>query len=394
MRIVNVGINLVAEAGGIARSVELFVAAQEEAGNISQVISFGRRGFYEPDAAGFRRPDTKYIRVPRVPVLERCYWWPGGYAGAAGLFGSADLLVIHGLFFHPGVLAARWARKAGVPYLVVAHGSLDPVVFSYRAWRKQAWMWQAGKRLLRRASAVIYSTRAEQRKAARWTGGGGYVIHWPAPFAPGYDKAAAVRRVQATHGLPPTARIALTCGRIHPIKRPLETIAAFGAAAPPDWVLLVVGPATPEIPRAAIEDACRAAGGRCLYAGAAFGEALADYYRAAELFVLFSKKENFSHVTAEALAFGVPVLVSSGVDLAEDLAGSGARCAFIAEDSGPEALAASLAAALACPAEELRRMGGRGREWVRENLSLARFRSRLSELYSGCLREAEGRRRG
>lgn len=385
MKIVHIGINLVPDAGGIARSVQLFAAALEQTGNSSFVVSFGRRGFYEPAPGSRKLPNIQFVQVPRVPILERCYWWPAGYGGAMKqILKGADLVVIHGLFFHPGLLAARWADKLGIPYVVVAHGSLDPILFTYRAWRKRAWMWQAGKRTLGGASTVLYSTRAEQRKAAWWTAGGGHVIPWPVQFAPEYDKKAAVRQIQTAHGLPSSARIAVTCGRIHPLKLPIETVETFYAAAPENWFLFVIGPPTPEIPRRVIENVCWATNGRCRYVGPAFGEALHDYFRAAELFVLFSKKENFSHVTAEALAFGVPVLVSSGIDLSHDLAGARADCAVIAGRTEREALKEIFRTTLARTPGELAAMGARGRIWAREHLSFARFRSTLTQLCTAC----------
>lgn len=390
MRIVNVGINLVPEAGGIARSVQLFVAAQQQLG-LSSVVSFGRRGFYEPGSHGPGSPQSRFITVPSLPLLRKYYWWPGGYgSGARALFGEADLVVIHGLFFHPGVVAARFARQRGVPYVVVSHGSLDPLVFRYRSWRKKAWMWQAGRTLLDRASAIVFSTERERRKAARWSNGRSHVVHWPVAYVPDYDKAAAIRKVQTAWGLPESTRIALFCGRIHPIKCPLETIRAFQAAAPQDWVLLVVGPPTPEIPTASIEKACGATNGRCRYAGPLFGEALHDYYRAAELFVLFSHKENFSHVTAEALAFGVPVVLSTGVDLSHELAEAGVDCSLTVGEMSVEAFARALANILSRPPAELAAMGERGRRWARETLSFGGFREKLWQLYHQCTREAAG----
>jgi len=383
MRVVNIGINLVPEAGGIARAVTYWWRAQTELGHKMDIVSFWRSGLYEPEEGSC--PECRYVRVPNVPVLRSYYWWPSGYLdGMRALLDGANCVVIHGLFFHPGVLAAAWARRLGIPYILVVHGSLDPWVFTYHRWRKKAWMWRAGNRLLKGAAAVVYSTQAERQKASGWIGSRDYVIHWPVPYVPDYDKREASRRVRELHRLAPGSRIALFCGRIHPVKRPLETIRAFAASAPLDWVLLLVGPLTQEIPRARLEAACGASGGRCIYAGPAFGEALSDYYRAAELFILFSHKENFSHSTAEALAHGVPVLITATVDLSEELAESSAACAFIARESGSTWMEDGLRAALCLSPQDLAIMGARGREWIRTHLSFSNFCARLSEIFRLC----------
>jgi glycosyltransferase involved in cell wall biosynthesis len=383
MRILNLGINLVPEAGGISRTVTDFVKAERDLGHKAAVVSFWRGGLYEPELGSLA--EYGYVRVPNIPVLRSYYWWPKGYLGGMrALLNATDLLMIHGLFFHPGVLAAAWARRLGIPYVLVVHGSLDPWVFSYHRWRKKLWMWHVGSRLLKGATAVIYSTEAERRKAGGWAGSRDHVVHWPVPWVPDYDKREASRRVRELHGLPSGSRIALFCGRIHPSKRPLETIRAFAACAPRDWVLLVVGPLTREIPQARLEAACAATAGRCIYVGPAFGEVLSDYYRAAELFVLFSYKENFSYSTADALAHGVPVLITATVDLSQELAETGAQCAFIARESGPGWMEEQLRNALWLPPQELALMGERGREWVRRRLSFANFRARLSDVLRCC----------
>jgi glycosyltransferase involved in cell wall biosynthesis len=277
---------------------------------------------------------------------------------------------------------AKYARKKGIPYVVVAHGSLDPWTFSYRGWRKQAWMWQAGNALLSGAHHVLFSTSAEMRKAGKWVNTTGRVVHWPVEFVPDYDKAAAIGRMQQALGLPSSSRIAMFCGRLHPMKMPLETIQAFHRAAPSDWVLLLIGPATAEIPQEVVESACRATNGRCRYIGPAYGESLVNYYQAAELLVLFSHRENFSHVTAEALAFGVPPLVSTTVDLVHDLDGSGTGCCVVADDVSPKGLTEALQTALSKSSEQLAEMGQRGRAWARERLSPETFKANVAKILS------------
>jgi glycosyltransferase involved in cell wall biosynthesis len=380
MTVINVGVNLVPSAGGVAHCVGLFTSAFRNLKYTSEVLSFNRRGKYVPDSELLLSRGRRFVTVPEVPLLNRYYWCPEYFGSLRPLLNAADLLFIHGLFFHPGIRAATYARKLGLPYVVVSHGSLDPWTFSYRRWRKRAWMWQAGNDLLSGAHAVIYSTTAEQQKAQGIVKAAGCVIRWPVEFVPDYDKAAAIGRAQQALGLPLSSRIAMFCGRVHPIKMPLETIQAFLHAAPPHWVLLLIGPPTTEIPQRLIESVCQSTNGRCRYIGPAYGQSLQEYYKAAEALVLFSHKENFSHVTAEALACGVPVVVSTGVDLACDLDRAAVHCSVVACDTSPQSLAQALRTALLRPSEELTAMGQWGRAWVRENLSSTRFETNIATL--------------
>ncbi len=54
------------------------------------------------------------------------------------------------------------------------------------------------------------------------------------------------------------------------------------------------------------------------------GERLGTVYSAANLLVMLSQRENFGMAAAEALAFGVPVLLSEDVGLAIEVAAAGA----------------------------------------------------------------------
>jgi glycosyltransferase involved in cell wall biosynthesis len=77
--------------------------------------------------------------------------------------------------------------------------------------------------------------------------------------------------------------------------------------------------------RAKIEDRARAAGlnGHVLFIDMLKREQLKAAYARGDVFALVSKKENFGLVAAEALASGLPVVLSEGVDLGEDWVSEG-----------------------------------------------------------------------
>jgi glycosyltransferase involved in cell wall biosynthesis len=226
---------------------------------------------------------------------------------------------------------------------------------------------------------VIFSTQAEAEKAATWTSGSKVrILPWPVEYFPDYDKVRARAMLLEKYDLPLQTRLALFCGRLDPIKRPLETIREFKATAGKGWVLLLIGPPSDRLPVAVVEAACRESGPQCICVGPTYGQSLVDHFRAADLFILLSAKENFSHVTAEALALGVPVFLSRGVDLWRDLAP--VDCSFKAPDDQGRPLRTALARVLSMEADELSAAGNRGRAWVRRELSLERFTQRLGEL--------------
>src|SRR5207244_10302549 len=132
-----------------------------------------------------------------------------------------------------------------------------------------------------------------------------------APFrAP--DARMQVRRA---FGLPDAGFVALFVGKLAEIKRPLDLIAAAARCRRPTAVLLVgSGP---------LDDACRTEAERsgvCVApAGFLDQAALGRAYAAADCLVLPSRSETWGLVVNEALATGLPAIVSRGVGCAPDL---------------------------------------------------------------------------
>jgi glycosyltransferase involved in cell wall biosynthesis len=162
------------------------------------------------------------------------------------------------------------------------------------------------------------------------------------------------------------------------VKRPLETIQAFLAAAPPDWVLLCVGPPTPEVPFSKIEAMCAASGRRCICVGPIFGSALPDYFSAADLFLLLSHSENYGHSAAEALFQGVPVVISPDVGLGPYIKRYGGG--FVSGGASFNDMCEALRSAMQLSPESLAEIGRTGKGWVERELSPVHFADRLNAL--------------
>src|SRR5688500_13550746 len=78
---------------------------------------------------------------------------------------SFDLVHIHAVFSHACLSAAKACRRRGVPYVVRPLGTLDPWSMSQKQIRKRiAWL-AAGRRMLRGAAAVHYTTGEEKTLA-------------------------------------------------------------------------------------------------------------------------------------------------------------------------------------------------------------------------------------
>mgnify|MGYP006268796235 CR=1 FL=1 len=362
--------------GGIHRSVCNFAAALD-----GRILSFDD-GAAERTGRGEEPPVVRVACRPR-PFNRACHWvTPGMAAEAAAHVAGADLLVVHSLFRGHAPWAARWCRRRARPWWSVPEGCLDPWVLRRNRLAKRLWLaCHAGGFF--GGAVTIFATARERQKAAPIVGKERTeVIHWPVPLPDVGGREDARGSFRAAHGIPDAARALLVAGRLHPVKRPLETIDAFVRGAPRDAHLVIVG--TEEgITIADLEARVPAdSRDRVHVLGPLAGTHLDAAFAGSDGFISLSFKENFGFSFAEAMAHGLPVIVSPGHDLAHDLAAQahGFACGWLLPDDTATAAEAAIREWGETPAVRLAAMGGAGRAWVDGELTFARFRDRLHAL--------------
>ena len=182
--------------------------------------------------------------------------------------------------------------------------------------------------------------------------------------------------------------VVMNVGRIAYKKRLDRLIRAFAALPPrsPAAVLAIVGPDDEGLGRelAALADELGVAERVCL-TGVVNGAERQAALAAADVWVLPSDTENFGNAIVEAMAAGVPVVVTPGVNLADEIAATGAGLVATTE---PGAIAAQIGALLD-DADMARRVAAAGRafaaryDWSVVAPQLAGMYGRALELHSG-----------
>jgi glycosyltransferase involved in cell wall biosynthesis len=230
---------------------------------------------------------------------------------------------VNGLWQYSAFGVWRALRSSDTPYHVFTHGMLDP-------WFKQAyplkhlkkwlyWPW-ADYRLLRDAQSVLF-TSEEERLLARqsfwlYRARERVVAYGTTPPPP---QAAQLReQFLAKHENLRDQRLLLFLGRIHVKKGCDLLIEAFAKVAGEDPLLqlVMVGPdQTGWVDELKAMAQARGIAHRVHWLGMLRGDMKWGAMYSAEAFVLPSHQENFGIAVAEALACGLPVLISDKVNI-------------------------------------------------------------------------------
>jgi glycosyltransferase involved in cell wall biosynthesis len=296
--------------------------------------------------------------------------------------GEFDLIHAHAVFTY-STLAARWAAKTrNVPLVITPHGMLAPYSLGRKAARKLFYWHLVERRNLAATSFVHATAPAEQEEIAQLLPG-----HRIECVSLGVDPAeTACPRTPGVFrrrfGIPDNAPLLLYLARIHSKKGLVDLVLPALARLPTHVRLAVVGEADagePEQAALARSTAERlGVAERVTFAGAAYGDQKWAAYDDADLYVLPSRHENFGVTVIEAMARGVPCVITPGVQCAPLVSRAGAG--RIVPGAVAE-LASELERLLAAPSAERQAMGRRGQEFVARELSWEQTARRLAELY-------------
>jgi glycosyltransferase involved in cell wall biosynthesis len=304
-----------------------------------------------------------------------------GYSHALALWldvnaSRFDVAHIHAVFSHPCIAAAAACRKRRVPYIIRPLGSLDPWSMSQKAFRKRI-MWRvAVKRMLDGAAAIHYTTADEQRLAeGSLAVGRGVVVPLGVEIEPTPERAQPV-----------SGPYVITLNRLHPKKNIELLLKVFlSITKAPElshWKLVIAGDGEPDyverLKRIAKE---YGAGERVVFTGWLGGPERVSALRGASLLALISHQENFGLAAVEALACGVPVIVSRGVNLASKIEESGAGWVTPLDEAS---ISRALSAALSDP-DELRRRGETGPGFIASSFAWSKVAANLTALYNSVV---------
>jgi glycosyltransferase involved in cell wall biosynthesis len=243
-----------------------------------------------------------------------------------------DAVIVNGIWQYHSLAVWHVLRKSSTPYVLFTHGMLDPWFkkqYPLKHLKKWIyWPW-AEYRVLRDARAVLFTCEEERRlaRSSFWPYRCNEVVISYGTARPKGDPDKELLEFLDHYPELRGKRLVLFMGRIHQKKGCDLLIEAFAKVLgqDPDWHLVMAGPDQVGW-RKGLNSRSVALGiaPRITWTGMLGGPMKWGALRAAEVFVLPSHQENFGIAVAEALAAGLPTLISNKVNIWREIEADGA----------------------------------------------------------------------
>jgi glycosyltransferase involved in cell wall biosynthesis len=272
---------------------------------------------------------NQLIEYEGVPV----WFLPVDYALKEYLFTSAlatwlwqrisdyDLLDNHYLFSYVPTCAAAIARHQKIPYTVRTQGQLTPWALRQSSVKKQLYTALIERRNLKHAAAIHCTTQQEEEDLRNF-GIKTPAITLPLGVQPATLIANAKSELRQLYQIPGDRLIVLFLSRLHPKKRPDLLIEAFQQVASQNSSshLLIAGSGEADylayLQQLTTQKQLR---DHITFTGLITGHQKNILLQGADIFALPSYSENFGIAVAEAMAAGLPVIVTPGVQIAPEI---------------------------------------------------------------------------
>jgi glycosyltransferase involved in cell wall biosynthesis len=257
------------------------------------------------------RSEEGRTRVPCFNLAEDLLgipvplWGPTGWAEVVRLAEWADALHVIECLYLPSLMGVVAARRAGKPALLLQNVGFIPYRFALINWVERAAYLTLGRAVLRGASHLLLATPAAETYVDALLGGRpANVSAFPIGidtdrFRPPADgeREAVRERLRLGQGKP----VVLFAGRLVE-KKGLPIVIAVSRRLPSVFFLVVGdGP---------LRTLLRNAPDNVLWRNDVAADEMAEYYKAADCVMLPSHGEGLPLVVQEAMATGLPVVIS------------------------------------------------------------------------------------
>ncbi|MBA3884321.1 MAG: glycosyltransferase [Acidobacteria bacterium] len=304
--------------GLVARGHRVTVCTTDACRAEARLPAADRQGPARDDAADIR----VFPNLSNAAAYHLQFFLPMGlrrYLKARA--GDFDIAHLHGCHHVPGSLAARYLRRAGVPYVVTPNGTAPYI--ERRQTAKRLFDATIGRGMLEGAARIIAVSKAERAQLGEFGVAASSVSVVPNPLDTTEFGDVPRGVFRGRYGIGPDEPVVLYLGKLTPRKRLDTLVEAFAALRRPDARLVIAGndmgygrQLQQLIDRFGIRERTLLTG---LLPGQTRLEALAD----ADVVAYASELEVFGLVPVEALLCGTPVVVANDNGCGEIIAETG-----------------------------------------------------------------------
>jgi len=335
--------------------------------------------------------DLDGVKVWYFPVQRpRWYCYSSGLARALKeRVQEFDVVHIHSVFLWPTTVAAAWCRRYEVPYILRPAGMLSPAMLS-KAYagskasmlskvRKNIYLKSFGRSDINRASAIHFTSQAEKDATDRMRLKPPRRVLPLGVELPGESVTTPVAGLRSRYPELADKKIVLHLSRLDPVKGMDILVPALAELAKTKefaFVIAGIGDKPYEDQVRAMVDSSGLTS-QTVFTGLVDAEQKWSYFADADVFVLPSYHENFGVAVVEAMASGLPVVISDRVNIWHEVKDAGAGVV-----TGMSPIEVAEALALLLDNAELRqRMGANGRQLVAEKFTWDIAAKRIAGLY-------------
>ncbi len=316
MKILHILPSLSGRVGGPAKAVKELSELSVQNGHTVSIFSL------EPEKEFLNSKEATLPNGLNIRLFPRTY--PGRYGYSLLLKKALEveiekfcLVHIHGLWVYPTLVASRLCEKKKIPYIIRPCGMLDRFSMSQHPFRKRLYCWLFEGHHLKKASAVHFTSTEEQKRSVLGFAVRGAVLPLGLRWQD-YENLPTYGTFRRNYPQWEGKKIVLFLGRIH-YKKGLDLlIDAFAGALKEISTLhlVLVGPDDEGHGRI-FKNQIRQKGldGHVTWIGYIEGDQKLALLRDSDVFCLPSRQENFCFSVLEAMAVGLPVIISDQVNI-------------------------------------------------------------------------------
>ena len=374
MKILHVVQSLDPAWGGIARVLPMLAAELAQAGQTCRIATLAGGRYGAP-------PEVKGVEVLRFASPDGSRFGKSAeFSARVGeLIQSADVVHLHGLWTGQNWAAGKAARKIGKPYIMTPHSMMMPWAWRRSRWKKlpAGWLFEHANL---RGARFLHALADGEARAMRELGFNDRIEVIPNGLhVAEFEQLPSADALEARFPELSGRNLLVFIGRIHPQKGIVQALqGAFDTfAAAKDWHFVIAGPDEVGMQRMlAAAVARKKMTDRVTFTGLLSREEVRSLLGRAGVLLQPSMSEGLSMSIVEALAAGVPVVISEACNMPEVEKGGAGRIV----EADRSAISSALKPLVA--SEDARQeMSRRARELARERYDWRGLIPRYVELY-------------